>query len=523
MNNQTQTYPTQWQLGKPGGSYQLAPKQNPFAVKVVMSPPEEKQYSKTFTFSVYGGKENAEKEASKWRLDEAIKLNQVDNQIRYLDKDTIEVKLTKGKTMKTDAKHIDKVQKYSMHAKYREPNSENAVGRWYAVCQNKKESAFNFGQLICNCNKISFLNGDSLDLRESNLLGAGDIPLGEVIIGKEKVRLSQKMIDIQYECKQKDIEELPKNVWILGKHAGYTIEKDDGNSIEVRLHDQDEKQKSQTLNSKNYKSKEEFNSAVEKLSIELSYKAGKTKNLIKIIDDNTIEVELTQGEIMKTDKVFIPIFKKILVCTSISGNGIKYATISNGETNKQYHSFITGFDMTDHIDGITLNNTLKNLRFCTVSMNNSNRHVINNKHGFTGIKLEETNYGFSYVARITINNRQFTKNFNVNVYGNDEAKQMAIEFRKKAENVTKYVSNVNEDDDEQLLKIELIKLSNTMKHIKSRTIFDKSKYLQGIDLTYEERNNIHLYYLEEQMKYYKWCKEEYDRISKILIKKITKI
>jgi len=300
------------------------------------------------------------------------------------------------------------------------------------------------------------------------------------------------------------------------------MEKDNGNSIEVRLHDQDENQISQTLNIKNYNSKEELNNAVKKLAIELSYKAGKTKNLIKIIDDNTIEVTLTQGEVMRIDKVFIPLIENITICTSMSGNGIKYALVSNSNINKLLHGLITGFDMVDHIDGITLNNTLKNLRYCNTSMNNSNRHTVNNKHDNRGIKLEDSPSGPSWVARIKINEKTYSKYYKISKYGNDDAKKLAVEFRKKAENVTKYISNLTKDDNKQLLIIEEIKLENTMSYIRLNTIFDKNKYLSGIILDEKDRTNMHLYYLNEQMKYYQWCKEEYDRITRFLANKLNK-
>ena len=518
MQQQQTTYPTKWQLGKSRGT--ANERDNDY--RAVISPPGQKQINKIFSFSKYGTKANAKKEADKWCQELSDKLGLTRNQIRYINKDIIEVQLTQDKIMKTNAKFIDKVELYPLNIKTKKSKTDSTKDRHYVMCQNIKE-VFPFTDLICKYKIVEYINGDSLDLREENLKEFGSVLNKKIKVGTEVIELTNDDVNIQYECFSKDINDLPKNIWILGKPAGTIFKRSNNDNIyNVRVNDEEDNPHTKTFNVSKYNSDKEAYNAAEKWRIETSYKLGMTENMIKIIDENIIEVKLTKNEIMKTDKIFIPLLQKINVCVGTSGNGIKYVVATFDKQTRQFHGLITGFDMVDHIDGNTLNNCLKNLRYCDFSMNNSNRHITNNKHGYMGIKLEETPFGQSYVARISINGKSYTKYFSVSKYGEDEAKELAIEFRKKIENVTKYISNITDEDDEQLLRIELIKLKNTMKYIQQKTVYDAEVYLSTIDINDNEHNNMHSYYLDEQMKYYKWCREEHGRLSSILIKKITK-
>lgn len=54
------------------------------------------------------------------------------------------------------------------------------------------------------------------------------------------------------------------------------------------------------------------------------------------------------------------------------------------------HSQITGFDMTDHIDGDGLNNQDENLRECTQAQNTRNRRIgLDNVSGFKGVSFRK--------------------------------------------------------------------------------------------------------------------------------------
>ena len=133
-------YPSEWQLGKPRGSI----KEQPTGYMVVLSPPGERQISEYFTKTKCGTKENALIQAKRYIQVQSDKRNLTRNQIRYLDANTIEVKLTQDKVMKTNEKFLDKIQQYPMNIKTKKTKDGD---RHYVMCQDKKK-AFQFTDLI---------------------------------------------------------------------------------------------------------------------------------------------------------------------------------------------------------------------------------------------------------------------------------------------------------------------------------------------------------------------------------------
>lgn len=170
MNNKKEKkikYPTAWAMGKPRGSVQV----QKGGVMVKMTDPDDstKQMATYFAYSKYGdkAKEMAEEHCKK----ESDKYGYTRNQIRYLDANTIEVKLTLDQTMKTDAKNLDKVEMYPLHAKKKKYKETE---RYYVVyqCENdkgQKKAVHNFTDLVCDYGVVDYVNGNSLDLRECNL------------------------------------------------------------------------------------------------------------------------------------------------------------------------------------------------------------------------------------------------------------------------------------------------------------------------------------------------------------------
>ena len=85
--------------------------------------------------------------------------------------------------------------------------------------------------------------------------------------------------------------------------------------------------------------------------------------------------------------------------------------------------------MVDHIDRNTLNNCLSNLRECNHKINNNNRSksISCNNNLPLGIKL----YNNCYIARIKQNEKEFSKSFSINEYGEELAYKLACEKRKE--------------------------------------------------------------------------------------------
>ncbi len=91
------------------------------------------------------------------------------------------------------------------------------------------------------------------------------------------------------------------------------------------------------------------------------------------------------------------------------------------------------YDIVDHIDKNKLNNMFNNLRWCTSSENNRNATIRkDNISGSQGVSFNECNNVWR--ARWHDNNfKEKSKSFSVNKYGDNQAKQMAIDYRKAME------------------------------------------------------------------------------------------
>jgi hypothetical protein len=86
----------------------------------------------------------------------------------------------------------------------------------------------------------------------------------------------------------------------------------------------------------------------------------------------------------------------------------------------------------DHINHKTFDNRSDNLRIITQELNMRNCKVKkNNKTGINGIHYDQTAHRWQ--AYIRHDGKQYKSTFSVNKYGDDEAKQLAIEWRKQQE------------------------------------------------------------------------------------------
>ena len=384
---------------------------------------------------------------------------------------------------------------------------------FYVISQNKKKQN-KFTDLITNYKIVEYKNDDTLDLRSCNMKEFGFV---EKIIDTEDI-----IINSQYEYFNMEIQELPKNIWLLGKPKGSTFKRSEEDHIwTVTVVNEKGKQHAKTFNINNYSSDNEAHITAKKYQFETSYKLKMTSNLIMILDDNTIRVQLTKNKSMITDKIFIPVIQNLHISSGTSGNGIIYATCSLNYKNKQFHTLITNFDMVDHINGDTLDNRLINLIYTTPSLNNSNRHATKAKSGIHGVRETSTFFGKAFKASIKLDKKETAKYFSIDYHGYDMAKNLAIEFSKKLRNCKKFeeACDITKEDDIKLFKYKLLKIKKHMQHIKCKTTYDIDNYLP-IDLDKNIKSSIFMYYLEHQMIHYQHCKNNYDQLSKILIDKV---
>jgi len=508
-----QLYPTPWQLGKPRGSI----KEQPTCYLVVMSPPNAKQTTTYFLFKDNNNDKQATlKKAEEFRYAESARHGLTRNQIRYIDANTIEVQLTQDCVMQTDANLLQFVEKYPLNVKTKR---DKMMVRQYAMCQNKK-LAFPFTDLICNYKIVEYINGDTLDLKLENLKEFGSISNNNknLIINKNVI-IGEYDIKNQYTYFNTEVNELPKNIWLLGKTAGTIFKRTGDNIYTVRVNDDDNVQHTKTFNIDEYPSDEAAYTVAKQWQIETSYALGTTKNLIKILDNDIIAVQITKNQVMKTNKIFIPLLQKIFICATRCGskgeNSSIYANASVNGVNIQFHNLITGFPMVDHINGVPLDNCLENLRNIDHHLNNKNIHYTDNTN-MKDINLKTIQNNKYYVAKIKLNGVSYEKHFDVNVHGEESAKELAKNFREKFYAAVKFEPTITQNDDPQLMYIELIKTKYIQNLAIKGIIFNKNKYLTNASLTEIELKNIHDYYISHQLIYTNWLKNEHIRISEIL-------
>jgi hypothetical protein len=98
--------------------------------------------------------------------------------------------------------------------------------------------------------------------------------------------------------------------------------------------------------------------------------------------------------------------------------------------NKEYNLLTD--DLIDHIDRDKTNNSIDNLRLVCNSVNHRNMKLsVRNKSGITGVCRTTNKDGIS-VWRVTfrkLDSTQGQKVFSINKYGEENARQMAIDYR----------------------------------------------------------------------------------------------
>lgn len=472
-------YPTDWFGGKPRGSIGIHKNKNNESWFVKVSGKDGKIASKYFLFNDDDEKEEQLKLAEKWKKDKSDELGLTINRIRYIDKNIIEVEITQGKTFKTNAEHIDKVGLYKLSTKVKKEKNNNE--RYYVLCMKNKK-AFNFTDLICDYKIVQYIDGNTLNLTNKNLKEFGNVDI------KINNKSDKKDYEIdQYSIFKLDTSILPKDVWILGKPAGTVFKRKNDDIYTARVTDDNNKQHAKTFKISEYDSDNDAKIDALKWQYATSYKLGMTKNMIKILDNEYIEVALTKDCTMITDKVFIPLIQKIPLFVSTAGktnnkNPEKYSLTIIKEKLIRFHGLITGFKMVDHINRNTMDNRLINLRFCDHSENGRNKTTDSE---ITGVKFYDDGSRSRYETRGKFFGMQLCKQFYVKKFKDkDEAKEYAKIFR---ENM--YEFNVNSDNVlltgyENIEDFVLFKKYNNilLNDLKSNIVYDFDKYLEEINL-----------------------------------------
>jgi hypothetical protein len=360
-------------------------------------------------------KEDCLSKAKKYLYDYYNILDKITNQYRFIHPKFIQVKLSCGQTFITNSKYIDIIEKNIIGVKY-----EKKYNNYYVNYINESKEYNLFYKLISNYSKVKYLNGQTLDLRDENLKEADNAVLAKLKVNKEiidKTKLNK--------------DGYPYNTWILGKYAGTVFQRANKNTWSVVIQKEDKTVVTKTLTFNESNKEEMYNKAIE-IRNDLSEQYDLTKNKIRIIDGDIIEVKLTKDQIMKTDYKFLDIIQKYPI---FSSKGSKkeskyYAGMEIDGKSHRYHNYITGFEMTDHIDRDPLNNCISNLRECDHKINNNNRSKSESSNAIVlGVTYCESSKSFR--ARIKQDDKETTRYFSIEKYGYELAKQMAIDARQE--------------------------------------------------------------------------------------------
>lgn len=164
------------------------------------------------------------------------------------------------------------------------------------------------------------------------------------------------------------------------------------------------------------------------------------KNIIYKIGDS-YQCKLTSGKRMFFSLRDINIVNKYIWSASggYAHTHDKEATSKNKAV--RFHRKIMGKNPTkketDHIDRNSFNNERSNLRFVSRSINLINKNISkNNKSGVTGVHYDKANKKWVTTWR-NHKNKEKRKSFTVYIYGEDLAKEKAINYRKKIERKNK--------------------------------------------------------------------------------------
>lgn len=514
-------YPTEWKGGILSGG-KLKIKENYCIVQYYVGKyvPECKNFgwainpkATNFSGEMFLSKEKALEEANKFLRNKLLQQNKIKNMWRQIDDDRIEVQ-TNSVNFIMDLKNHPIIEKQTCHTK---KNCKNIH-----IHTNINGVSTLVGKLLKPSIKgvIEYIDGNTLNLCESNIRQFGAVEIADCV--KEKLNDPAYDFKMDHYKNTKNIGHpilLPKNIWILGKPAGTIFEKN--GCWYARIVNSD-KYASKTFRIEN----ENKNSQYEEASSWLyntSYLFGLTKNLIRILDNNHIEVQITKNQITKTNIELIPIIQQISICSTKSGNENSkfYAMAMIGRKCVKFHNLITLNKMTDHNDGDPLNNTLENLMPCTYSINNSNRHY-EDEH--MGHKSTDRNNRAYIMILIKIDKKMYPKYFYFtdNDQTDDDLKKIAFKFRQWVlygiydPIIKPYITN---SDFGMISK----HCSRSIKHIQSEiaSFDDYFKYFsdRGYELDNMEKKIMYNLYKRQQinqiMKYYQISKNAIDIIYKI--------
>lgn len=451
--NNTKMQQDKYIFGKPKGSIQK--------FKTYFTAIYDDNKYKSFSFNE-NNKDEIYKLAFIWLLQTSKLNNELKNEIKFIDNETICVNVNNNKNFICDYGHIDYILKY--YTTLRKKCKSNK--EYIYCCKNNK--LISFPKIIMNYQTSKYIDNNTLNLKTNNL--------------KESIgRIENKNIEdayIYFDMYEKN-EKLPENKLILGKPNGTFFKRTNPEIWISRInYEIDNEKKIKELSSR-------CELDAKKLLCNISNKLNSTINKI-IICENYIKVEIdSENNIyMITDKIFLNIIQKHFI-SIYESHGRKYCYILIDGEKVLFTKLLIGGDNTMYLNQNFLDNRLINL-FEHKNTYHKNLNLDDDDLNYIG-KTKSYNMRFSFYD----NRREI--NFSEKDYGND-AKNTAMIFRKIVSFVhifdtEIFINNINKYSGRTL---EIIKdfftetLNKFLENHKEQDIYDKKLF--------ENSSKIYEYY-----------------------------
>jgi hypothetical protein len=419
---------------------------------------------------------------------------------RFVDENTIEMQVGKGKVLVADAEDLQKLCSY-------ESILVN-MPQVYGVEGNKRE---NLTKLLYG-DRVKFRNNNPLDIRRENIVPTYLYKLQEAEEASLAYSGQYKYMEA-YE--HGEYHKLPRDKWCLGKPGGcVTINKRQGACC--LLIKKGNMMYSHSLTFRDNESKKRAEKVLRREQIEQSYKMGLTRNMVRLVDDVTIEVQIGDDKIMKTDLGCL----KLVHDTSIHyAQGYAHCHVDG--ITQGFHQLVFGKvangKMIDHIDRDPLNNNRSNLREASRMMNNRNAGAKSNSMGVSKM-------GDNYIAKLNDSGRVKSRCFSIAKYGRGIARQLAMIYRIKllllsgsqkglGHMLKKWRLAEDVTSDESMKEVS--RLSTEIALVIKETLVDIGPYKDSLKISPTD-GDLHIKYIQQQLTYMDDCHERITNIKQRL-------
>lgn len=303
----------------------------------------------------------AYEEAEKWLREISKKYNLITNQYRLIDKYTAEVD-AQGTLFYMDLSDLDKIKGLNL-------NVTQCSNKYvtYAAKINGSPAHPHLSNILFGEHNIKYIDGNPLNLRSSNIHNLKIIPIEHVCNDKNyKVNhYESALLFFKLSYFPSNIKVLPQNYWTMGKFeivGQYVNSKSAPHLVTNKVvSKKTNKEHNISVRVSEFDTLNDAIAEAKKIKYDMAYRLGVISNMIKIINNETMCVMLSQNYFMITDIELIHLIHLLSICLDTTSQTTKAIAKVNNK-NLLFHNIITGYNNTFHINGNKLDNRLINLR-----------------------------------------------------------------------------------------------------------------------------------------------------------------